>query len=121
MLDEITHMRQHLYARAHAGPEDLVATEAMLARAPTCHAIHQIKFHPAPSNSKRLIAMFYWCRAGPEDLVATEAMLAKITKSPGEYSEGFVNEFKIFTKELREFFNATGEPHEAVLCCGHDA
>ena len=55
--------------------------------------------------------------AGPEDLVATEAMLAKITRNPGEFNESFVNEFKIFTKELREFFNATGEsPREGGHC-----
>lgn len=44
--------------------------------------------------------------AGPEDLVATEAMLAKITKNPGEYSETFVEQFKIFHRELKDFFNA---------------
>ncbi|KAF7837081.1 phosphoglucan, water dikinase, chloroplastic [Senna tora] len=44
--------------------------------------------------------------AGPEDLVATEAMLAKITKNPGEYSEAFVEQFKIFHHELKDFFNA---------------
>ncbi|KAG2449840.1 hypothetical protein HYH02_005363 [Chlamydomonas schloesseri] len=46
--------------------------------------------------------------AGPEDLVATEVMLQRITAKPGEYSEAFVEEFKIFTRELREFFNASG-------------
>lgn len=44
--------------------------------------------------------------AGPEDLVATEVMLAKITKNPGEYSEAFVEQFKIFHQELKDFFNA---------------
>ncbi|CAA0840857.1 Phosphoglucan- water dikinase- chloroplastic [Striga hermonthica] len=44
--------------------------------------------------------------AGPEDLVATEAMLARITKNPGEYSEAFVEQFKIFHGELKDFFNA---------------
>ncbi|KDP32558.1 hypothetical protein JCGZ_13108 [Jatropha curcas] len=44
--------------------------------------------------------------AGPEDLVATEAMLARITKNPGEYSEAFVEQFKIFHQELKDFFNA---------------
>ena len=44
--------------------------------------------------------------AGPEDLVATEAMLAKITKDPGQYSEAFITEFKIFYNELKDFFNA---------------
>ncbi|GIL76478.1 hypothetical protein Vretimale_6018 [Volvox reticuliferus] len=46
--------------------------------------------------------------AGPEDLVATEAMLQRVTAVPGQYSEAFVAEFRIFTEELREFFNATG-------------
>lgn len=44
--------------------------------------------------------------AGPEDLVSTEAMLARITKTPGEYSEAFVEQFKIFHQELKDFFNA---------------
>lgn len=44
--------------------------------------------------------------AGPEDLVATEAMLARITQNPGEYNEAFVEQFKIFHKELKDFFNA---------------
>ncbi|CAO2041269.1 unnamed protein product [Urochloa humidicola] len=44
--------------------------------------------------------------AGPEDLIATEAMLARITKTPGEYSEAFVEQFKIFYRELKDFFNA---------------
>lgn len=44
--------------------------------------------------------------AGPEDLVATEAMLQRITAQQGEYSEAFVKEFKVFTAELRDFFNA---------------
>ncbi|KAK4490089.1 hypothetical protein RD792_000745 [Penstemon davidsonii] len=44
--------------------------------------------------------------AGPEDLVSTEAMLARITKNPGEYNEAFVEQFKIFHRELKDFFNA---------------
>ncbi|KAL5542836.1 hypothetical protein UlMin_010546 [Ulmus minor] len=44
--------------------------------------------------------------AGPEDLISTEAMLARITKNPGEYSEAFVEQFKIFHHELKDFFNA---------------
>jgi hypothetical protein len=46
--------------------------------------------------------------AGPEDLVATQAMLARITANPGEYSGAFVDEFRVFAAELREFFNAGG-------------
>ncbi|XP_051150786.1 phosphoglucan, water dikinase, chloroplastic isoform X2 [Andrographis paniculata] len=44
--------------------------------------------------------------AGPEDLVATEAMLARITKNPGEYNYAFVEQFKLFHQELKDFFNA---------------
>lgn len=44
--------------------------------------------------------------AGPEDLIATEAMLTRITKNPGEYNEAFVEQFKIFYSELKDFFNA---------------
>ncbi|XP_048496017.1 phosphoglucan, water dikinase, chloroplastic isoform X3 [Beta vulgaris subsp. vulgaris] len=44
--------------------------------------------------------------AGPEDLVATEAMLARITKNPGEFNDAFVEQFKIFHEELKDFFNA---------------
>jgi phosphoglucan,water dikinase len=33
-------------------------------------------------------------------------MLARITKNPGEYSEAFVEQFKIFHHELKDFFNA---------------
>ncbi|XP_010546804.1 PREDICTED: phosphoglucan, water dikinase, chloroplastic isoform X2 [Tarenaya hassleriana] len=44
--------------------------------------------------------------AGPEDLIATEAMLERITKNPGEYNEAFVEQFRIFHNELKDFFNA---------------
>ncbi|KAK3414637.1 hypothetical protein EUGRSUZ_H00494 [Eucalyptus grandis] len=54
--------------------------------------------------------------AGPEDLIATEAMLARITKNPGQYSEAFVEQFKIFHHELKDFFNAgsLGEQLESI-------
>ncbi|QDZ20592.1 phosphoglucan water dikinase [Chloropicon primus] len=45
--------------------------------------------------------------AGPEDLVATEQMLERVTGEGGAYPEAFVEEFKRFTVELREFFNAS--------------
>mmetsp|Transcript_35593 Transcript_35593/g.67107 ORF Transcript_35593/g.67107 Transcript_35593/m.67107 type:complete len:1330 (+) Transcript_35593:136-4125(+) len=52
--------------------------------------------------------------AGPEDLVATEQMLQRITGEGdqrsggwGQYPEDFVREFRIFHKELKEFFNAS--------------
>ncbi|KAJ8547034.1 hypothetical protein K7X08_010620 [Anisodus acutangulus] len=44
--------------------------------------------------------------AGPEDLVSTAAMLERITKKPGQYNEAFVEQFKIFHNELKDFFNA---------------
>jgi phosphoglucan, water dikinase len=44
--------------------------------------------------------------AGPEDLVATEAMLERITTKGADFSPSFVNEFRVFTDELRDFFNA---------------
>jgi len=44
--------------------------------------------------------------AGPEDLIATEAMLQRITETPGKYSGDFVEQFKIFHNELKDFFNA---------------
>ncbi|XP_057746448.1 phosphoglucan, water dikinase, chloroplastic-like [Arachis stenosperma] len=43
---------------------------------------------------------------GLEDLVATKTMLAKITKNPREYNQAFVEQFKIFHQELKDFFNA---------------
>jgi phosphoglucan, water dikinase len=46
--------------------------------------------------------------AGPEDLVATEAMLQRITAPGANYSGAFVHEFRVFTDELRDFFNASG-------------
>jgi hypothetical protein len=33
-------------------------------------------------------------------------MLTRITKNPGEYNEAFVEQFKIFYGELKDFFNA---------------
>lgn len=44
--------------------------------------------------------------AGPEDLVATEALLAKVSATPGEYPEAFLQELRTFLSELRDFFNA---------------
>lgn len=38
--------------------------------------------------------------------MATEEMLARITAPGAEYSGDFVAEFRTFTGELRDFFNA---------------
>jgi phosphoglucan, water dikinase len=44
--------------------------------------------------------------AGPEDLATSSALLARITAPGAECSPAFVEQFKIFHGELREFFNA---------------
>lgn len=44
--------------------------------------------------------------AGPEDLATSAALLARITAPDANYSLGFVDEFKRFHEELKEFFNA---------------
>ncbi|KAJ0988966.1 hypothetical protein J5N97_007322 [Dioscorea zingiberensis] len=56
--------------------------------------------------------------AGPEDLIATEAMLAKITKTPGQYSEAFIEQFKIFHQELKDFFNAGSVTEQLISIKG---
>ncbi len=45
--------------------------------------------------------------AGPEDLTTSAALLERITAERGNYSSSFVEEFKIFHHELKEFFNAS--------------
>jgi phosphoglucan,water dikinase len=44
--------------------------------------------------------------AGPEDLVTATGLLERITDPAANYSSDFVEQFKIFHAELREFFNA---------------
>ena len=44
--------------------------------------------------------------AGPEDLVTSSALLERITAPRANYSTAFVEQFKIFHEELKEFFNA---------------
>lgn len=43
-------------------------------------------------------------------------MLARITKKPGEFSEAFVEQFKIFHNELKDFFNAGRYFTSAINC-----
>jgi phosphoglucan,water dikinase len=45
--------------------------------------------------------------AGPEDLTTSADILARITAKRAGLSDSFVQEFKIFHEELREFFNAS--------------
>ena len=44
--------------------------------------------------------------AGPEDLVTSAALLERITAPDASYSPAFVEQFRIFHNELKEFFNA---------------
>ena len=44
--------------------------------------------------------------AGPEDLATSEAILRKITSPGANFSHSFVEAFKVFHEELKEFFNA---------------
>jgi phosphoglucan,water dikinase len=44
--------------------------------------------------------------AGPEDLETSSALLARITAPGTTYSPAFVEQFRIFHEELKEFFNA---------------
>lgn len=44
--------------------------------------------------------------AGPEDLETSAALLARVTAPGAHYSPGFIEQFRIFHRELEEFFNA---------------
>ncbi len=54
---------------------------------------------------RRLQNKLHRC-AGPEDLKTSQEILERITAPGGDYAPGFVEEFKVFHQELREFFNA---------------
>ncbi len=59
--------------------------------------------------------------AGPEDLTTSENILRRITAPGAEYSRPFVEQFKIFHQELREFFNVeTLEQRLNKICRGND-
>jgi len=45
--------------------------------------------------------------AGPEDLRTSEEILRRITAPAAGFAPAFVQEFQVFHRELREFFNAT--------------
>jgi phosphoglucan,water dikinase len=55
--------------------------------------------------------------AGPEDLGTSSALLARITAPGAGYPPAFVEQFRIFHQELKEFFNARSldERLEALL------
>ncbi len=45
--------------------------------------------------------------AGPEDLATSSSILERITAPDSDYSPAFVEQFKVFHEELKEFFNAS--------------
>ncbi len=55
---------------------------------------------------RRLQNKLHRC-AGPEDLRTSEEILQRITAEGASYAPAFVEEFKVFHRELQEFFNAT--------------
>ncbi|KAF9610089.1 hypothetical protein IFM89_019929 [Coptis chinensis] len=61
--------------------------------------------HDLKQESKHTTQNKLHRNAGPEDLIAIEAMLARITRNSGEYNEAFVEQFRIFHNELKDFFN----------------
>lgn len=99
---------------AHRGdiPHDLkvilirMSAELVLSCFQINHIIYLLFSSPFQQEIKHTIQNKLHRNAGPEDLIATEAMLARITRNPGEYSEAFVEQFKIFHHELKDFFNA---------------
>ena len=55
--------------------------------------------------------------AGPEDLATSAGLLAKITAAGANYSPAFVEAFKRFHDELKEFFNARSLDEQLVALC----
>jgi len=59
--------------------------------------------------------------AGPEDLTTSENILGRITAPGAEYSQPFVEQFKIFHQELQDFFNAASiEKSLNKICHGNE-
>ncbi|HFQ82192.1 MAG TPA: hypothetical protein ENK33_12600 [Desulfobacterales bacterium] len=59
--------------------------------------------------------------AGPEDLTTSENILQRITAPGAEYARPFVEQFKIFHQELREFFNIEAlEQRLNKICLAND-
>lgn len=80
-----------------------------------CRTHSHTRFHTPHPRIHTRFCLF----PGPEDLVATEAMLKRVTKNAGEFNASFVEEFKVFTAELRDFFNASGKLGKCYLFwCG---
>jgi phosphoglucan,water dikinase len=60
--------------------------------------------------------------AGPEDLLTSSALLEKITSPGATYPETFVEEFRRFHEELKEFFNARSLDEQlSAIAKKHDA
>ena len=83
-----------------------------ICRTQDMQAIHMTTDDKSDDLQRHLTKWHLWLQnklhrnAGPEDLQATEAVLRRITAPGADYSHAFVEEFKIFTAELRDFFNA---------------
>jgi phosphoglucan, water dikinase len=59
--------------------------------------------------------------AGPEDLAVSQALLKKITAPEADYPHAFVEEFRQFHEELKEFFNARSLTEQLnAIAEGHD-
>ena len=126
---EIKHTLQNKLHR-NAGPEDLHTTEAMLARvtanpgrqatglvvgegarAPRVHCSScRVPVRHAPT----VVALGLACSPGPTRTHLRHTPPASFLPTPlhpslpaGEYNESFVHEFRVFTAELRDFFNAS--------------
>lgn len=56
---------------------------------------------------------------GPEDLVASAKMLAKLTAEGADYPQAFVDEFRIFFRELKDFFGVSGLRDVLDALCPH--
>uniref|UniRef100_A0A2P2L2M0 Phosphoglucan water dikinaseic n=1 Tax=Rhizophora mucronata TaxID=61149 RepID=A0A2P2L2M0_RHIMU len=112
---------ERLFSRKNASPQELLVIRKIHPCLPSFKAeftasvpltrIRDIAHrgdipHDLKQEIKHTIQNKLHRNAGPEDLVATEAMLAKITKEPGQYGKAFIEQFKIFHCELKDFFNA---------------
>ena len=59
-----------------------------------------------PQEIKHTIQNKLHRNAGPEDLVATERMIERLEREGG-HPDAFMDEFRVFRGELRDFFNAS--------------
>jgi hypothetical protein len=127
LKQEIKHTLQNKLHR-NAGPEDLVAAEAMLQRVVSewrlrgrnrrdgraraacvhvcVHALRRACCACACLVTRATAAPFRRCPT--ERRLPTPHTHTHTTTTDSDYSQAFVHEFKVFVAELREFFNAAG-------------